>query len=503
MSEPRPELNRRHFLQAAAGTAAAYGLGLSVAAPASAAPPAPGTPATPVVLWNQAALQAIRETSLGPPITARALAMVHTAIYDAWAAYDDSAVGTRLGAALRRPRSERTDAARVEALSFAAYRTLTDLFRGTAQVAGFDALMGRFGYDPSDRRLDGGSPSAAGNQAAQALLDYRHRDGSNQLGDPPYSDTTGYRPVNGPDEIVDPDRWQPLRVRRADGTTTVQQFTAPHWYRVTPFGIPDAAALRPAALAARVGEPRYQEQAELVLGYSAALTDRQKVIAEYWADGPRSEQPPGHWNLFGQFVSARDRHGLRDDVILFFMLANAVFDAGIACWDCKRLYDSVRPVTAIHYLFGDQIVQAWAGPGRGSGLIRGRTWRPYQAATFVTPPFPEFTSGHSTFSAAGAEILRRFTGSDGFGYTHVQPAGVSFVEPGAVPTRDVRLTYRTFSEAATAAGLSRIYGGIHFPDANWAGQWAGRLVGNYVWRKALSYVRGTAGAAQGWTRPDW
>jgi hypothetical protein len=71
------------------------------------------------------------------------------------------------------------------------------------------------------------------------------------------------------------------------------------------------------------------------------------MIAEYWADGPHSELPPGHWNLFARFVSHRDRLGLDDDVKLFFAVGNAVFDAGIALWECKRFYDSERPITAI------------------------------------------------------------------------------------------------------------------------------------------------------------
>jgi hypothetical protein len=492
MSEQRPQISRRRFLQAAAGTAAAYGLGLPVAGRASAALPSSHRSQTPVVVWNDAALQAIREVVPGPPITARALAVLHTAIYDAWAAYDSRAVGTRLGGGLRRPTAERTDTARSEAVSFAAYRALTDLFPGARQVAAFDALMARLGYDPSDQRLGGPAPSAVGNQAARMVLDFRHGDGSNQLGDPPYSDTTGYRPVNSPDQIVDPNRWQPLRVQQADGTAVVQQFIAPHWGGVVPFAIPDAGQLLPPLRPALFGDPRYRQQAEQILRDSAALTDRHKVIAEYWADGPRSEQPPGHWTLLGRFVSARDRHTLRDDVVMFFALANALLDASIACWYCKRLYDYVRPVTAVHHLFGDQIVEAWAGPFRGPGLVRGGTWRPYQAVTFVTPPFAEFTSGHSTFSAAAAEILRRFTGNDRFGYTQVQPAGVSFIEPGLVPASDVRLTYGTFSEAADEAGLSRRYGGIHFEDADLAGREVGRRVGGYVWRKAMEYVEGRA-----------
>src|SRR6059058_3133476 len=91
------------------------------------------------IQWDNAALQAIRVAKLGPPIVARALAIVHTAMYDAWAAYDDQAVGTRLGGSLRRPGVERTLANKNEAVSFAAYRALVDLF--PTQTPLFNDLM--------------------------------------------------------------------------------------------------------------------------------------------------------------------------------------------------------------------------------------------------------------------------------------------------------------------------------------------------------------------------
>ena len=103
---------------------------------------------------------------------------------------------------------------------------------------------------------------------------------------------------------------------------------------------------------------RYHAQAQQILDDSAHLTDRQKMIAEYWQDGPYSEQPPGHWFLFGEYVSQRRHYGPDDDVKLFFARGNAVFDAGIACWDCKIAYASVRPITAIHTLFWGQKVVA-------------------------------------------------------------------------------------------------------------------------------------------------
>ena len=165
-------------------------------------------------------------------------------------------------------------------------------------------------------------------------------------------------------------------------------------------------------------------------------------------------------------------------------------DASICCWDAKRAFDSVRPVTAINYLFRGQPVRAWQGPGQGAGLINGEDWRSYQAETVVSPPFPEYTSGHSTFSAAGAEILKRFTGSDAFGHSFTQRAGTSTIEPGTVPATDVTLAWPTFSAAAAQAGLSRRYGGIHFAEGDLTGRVLGRVVAAQVWDRAQHFIRG-------------
>ncbi len=133
-------------------------------------------------------------------------------------------------------------------------------------------------------------------------------------------------------------------------------------------------------------------------------------------------------------------------------LTNAVSDAGCCAWDDKRAFDSVRPITAISFLFQGQPVRAWAGPYRGTQLIDGASWFPYQPTTFPTPPFPEYSSGHSNFSAAGAEILKLFTHSDRFRGSVTLAAGSSRAEPGAVPATDVTLSWPTFSYAADEAG---------------------------------------------------
>src|SRR5215212_6528602 len=199
-----------------------------------------------VLRWNQQVLDTIVATKTGPTIAVRGLAVVHTAIYDAWAAYDSVAVPTMANGNGRRPSAERTLENKNKAVSFAAHAALADLFPAR-QAIYTGHMVGDLGYviDGSDT-----SPAAkVGAAAAQAVLDYRHRDGANQLGDEPggtpgvaYSDYTGYRPVNTWDQVTVPDRWQPLCVPlpppgATECTGRIQTFLTPFWDRVTPFAL--------------------------------------------------------------------------------------------------------------------------------------------------------------------------------------------------------------------------------------------------------------------------
>jgi hypothetical protein len=445
-----------------------------------------------VLLWNEEVLHGIRATRPGPTIAARALAVVHTAMFDAWAAYDAVAVPTRPHANWRRPVSERTDLNKARAVSFAGYRAVADLF--PLQQARFGALMTSLGYDPFDTSTNTETATGVGNAAAAAVLEFRHRDGSNQLGDlapGSYADYTGYVSLNTPSTVADPNRWQPLAVV-VGSSVVIQRYTTPQWHLVTPFALLSASQFRPTPGPPMYPDPQYKVEADEILAYSAALTDEHKVIAEHFADGPDSEFPPGHWGLYAQFVSRRDGHSLDQDVQMFFALGNALLDASIAAWDAKRHYDYVRPVTAIRFLYAGQMIQAWGGPGRGTITIAGEQWRPYQVPNVVTPPFPEYLSGHSTFSAAGAEVLSTFTDSDAFGYSVRIPAGSSPGEPGVVPATDITLSWPTFSDAADAAGMSRRYGGIHFRSGDLHGRQLGRIVGAAAWAKAQTYFDGSA-----------
>jgi hypothetical protein len=501
-------MSRRRLLElAGAGSVALLAPGVAKAG----SPWATSGTENVVVRWNEALLQGVRESRLGPPMVARALAIAHTCMFDGWAAYDGVAVGTQLGDTLRRPAQERRYANKVVALSYASYRAGVDLFP-SSKASVFDPLMAELGLDPADDSRDTATPVGIGNNVAQAVLAFRHRDGANQLGDEPggrpgipYSDYTGYAPVNAPMDtrvpldistVHDPSRWQPLTYVDGSGNLVTPAFVGAHWQRVRSFSLASNDELRSRTGPARYGSAEFVVQARELVDLSATLTDEQKVIAEYWADGPRSELPPGHWNLFAQQVAHRDRRGSSEHdldlaVKLFFALTNALFDASCCAWDNKVAFDSVRPITAIRSLFRGEQIQAWAGPGRGTQTIAGEEWFPYQPSSFPTPPFAEYSSGHSTFSAAGAEILRLFTGSDRFGGSVTIPQGSSRIEPGRVPGRDVTLSWATFADAAAQAGISRRYGGIHFTQADLDARSAGRAVARRCWALANTYFAGT------------
>jgi hypothetical protein len=453
-----------------------------------------------VLKWDEQTLAEIRATRPGPTVVARALAVVHTAMYDAWAAYDATAVGTRLGGSLRRPADERTADYKSKAISYAAYRTLLDLFpTRSADLTGF---MTDLGYDPADASTDPSTSAGVGNLAAQAVLEFRHRDGANQLGDEPggspgvrYSDWTGYSPVNTWDQVNDPYRWQPLCVPTPPpGATscagTVQRFATPQWNRVTPFALSSASQFAPPLL----NRAKLPEDAKQLVDIQARLTDEQKTIAYYWADGPGSELPPGHWAMVAQAASRAGGLTLDVNAKGFFALSNALLDASIASWNTKVVQDTVRPITYIRWLYAGKKVKGWTGPGSKMADEDGSAWIPYQEANVVTPPFGEYTSGHSAFSGAAQRVFNLVAGSDTFKFplSVTITKGRSTIEPGVVPAKNTTLTFKSFTDAANSAGMSRRYGGIHFEQGDLNGRTLGAQIGSQVWAKAQTYFNGTA-----------
>ena len=467
--------------------------------------------------WLNVALQATAREherhGARPTIGSRNLGIVVTAMYDAWAAYDAKAVGTRLGGELRRPLRERTTANKEKAIGHAVTRVLLDIYPEDA--AWIKERVRREGVDPDDASTDVSSPEGVGNIAASALLDYRHHDGSNQLGDEvgsngkPYADWTYYKPVNppGPAPLVDPDHWQPIPFDDGKGGKITLGFLTPHWYRVKPFALKRSDQFRPAG-PPKVGSEQLKKEVDECIAYNASLSVEQKAIVEFMRDGPKSTGQSGHWLTFAKAVSRRDRNNTDRDVKLFFAVGNVVFDGFIACWEAKRHYDSSRPWTLVRHYYKGKTVRGWAGPGKGVIVLPAEQWHPYSPSTFVTPPFPGFPSGHSTVSAAAARMLELFTGSDRFGDIEKRAGGM-LTEPGfkcaviqmrygKLPkgheklTCDVVLALPTFSATAKMAGLSRIMGGYHIQADNIGGLELGRKVADYTWPRMKDYFNGTA-----------
>jgi hypothetical protein len=291
-----------------------------------------------------------------------------------------------------------------------------------------------------------------------------------------YSDYTGYASANTPELIRDPDRWQPLNEEGSD-KPSAQVFYMPQWGRVKPFGFESVLDVRPQATpkTLRNDPAGYILQAKDLVELTSNLTERQKVIAEYWELSQGRGTNFILWNQFAQFVARRDHDQLDDEVKLFFALNNAMFDTSIATWDAKRYWDSERPVTAIGTL-----------ARMFHGYMFHDDWQPY----LPTPPFPDFVSSHSAISASAAEVLKRFTQSDRFGYSYTRPAGVSGMAGRPGPTQDVVLSWDTFSVAADESGMSRRYAGLHFEDADLEGRALGRRVAALSWNQAQEYITG-------------
>lgn len=497
------------------------------------------------VIWDRAVQEAVTAERTGPTIASRAYALTHTAIYDAWAQLDPHAVATSIGDALQQSAEYQTDAVKTVAMSHAAHDTLVALFPDHAELFA-RTLVEALGYDPA--LLPRGSDDAAlvgadiGREVAATLLEARAVDGANSENG--YVASNGYTPVNANALAVeDIARWTPEAVpidpERAEDAQT---YLTPHWGEVEPFALPSGDALRPPPpepfflpgieaeldiesqtirladgsefavsrdLVGTIINPAFIEQAERVIEASAQLTDKEKLIAEFWEDGPTTGFPPGTWMTFGQYVSARDGHDLDADAKLFMALANAGFDAGIATWEAKHFYDYVRPVRAIRILgqlglIGEEgvdsqtgeagfVIDAWGGTGEGTQTVLASRFLTYQPpGGDASPPFPEYTSGHSSFSAAGAYILEAFSGGPEFGAEITFPPGHSRFEPQVTPVEPTTLGWDTFVDAADEAGLSRIFGGIHFDDGDLYGRDLGRQAGELAWREAQRLVTGAA-----------
>ncbi|MEM7130577.1 MAG: putative Ig domain-containing protein [Chloroflexota bacterium] len=547
--------------------------------------------------WNEALLEAIRDDFARPVVHARNLFHVSSAMYDAWAAYDEIAEPFLLGnlvygyhcpfSSVEQPAD--VEAARAEAISHAAYRLLSYRFQESPgrdeTLPALDALMASLGYDAADTNSEywQGSPASLGNAIAACYISFGQQDGANEQND--YA-SHYYLASNQPllpalpgnPNMEDPNHWQPLSLDVAIDQAgnllpyAVTPFLGPEWGRVVPFALSEDDLTRyerigmdkrrgeywvyhdpgappylldetgrtgeasigtgseraneykwnfaltaqwashldpsdgvmwdisPAAMGNLPPLPTtfdavqayYREPGGGDLGtgwdlnpitglpYEPQLVPRgdfTRVLAEFWADGPDSETPPGHWFTILNYVN--DHPGLVKryqgegpllndlewDIKTYFAMGGAVHDAAVAAWGIKGWYDYVRPISALRYMAARgqssdpdrpsyhpegiplidgfiELVEAddplagqggdhtgkiklfsWRGPDAiddpstdvaGVGWILAEQWWPYQRPTFVTPPFAGYVSGHSTYSRSAAEVLTRLTGDEFF-----------------------------------------------------------------------------------------
>ncbi|SDG35904.1 hypothetical protein SAMN05660686_04148 [Thalassobaculum litoreum DSM 18839] len=439
---------------------------------------------TVVALWNKAAIGAVQSSGSSDLVTSRALAVVHRAMYDAWTVFDPAALGVRLDtAALRRPAAERTDDNKSTAVSYAAYRTLSDLF--PSEEARFRAVMDALGLDPARSASDEGAPAGLGLLAADLELRHAHDDGANQLGDRSpgaYSDYSGYTPPNPADRLIDLRRHQPIL--RPNGKPAL--FDGGHWPLIRPFALYRASEFRPmSAPALTYDDWELRSLAQHVIDVNAELTDRDKAIAEFWTLGNGTPTPPGQFHILAQHISETRGHGLDQDIKMFFILGNALHDTAIAKIEAKMHFLTARPETLVRALFAGEEILAWGGRGRGAEIIDGKDFKPYRP----TAAAPEHVSGHSAFGFAGAEAIRLATGSDALNYTVVVKAGSFAFDDG--PANDVVLAMETLTEAARDIALSGIYGQAHFTTGDQMGRLLGRAVAQKVYAHAMRFIEGT------------
>ncbi|MBK6775793.1 MAG: vanadium-dependent haloperoxidase [Flavobacteriales bacterium] len=426
-----------------------------------------------------------------PPVNSRMVAMPCIAMYDAWSRFDSVAVPFYLKAE-RKPVGEQTLKNKEAAIAYATVRILEVIY--PADSALFAPRFQDSAFDPTNRGTDPATAAGIGNLAAQAVLEARKNDGSNQYGDhpdapSPYGDYTKYACTNTADMCKNIDRWAPKYFTKTTGERWAPGALAPHWGHVDPFLLDSANQFRSPPPPV-MGDEKLEKELREVVELQANLTNEQKALVEFMRDGPRSVQQAGHWLIFARDVSIRDQHTLDQEVKMYLMVTATAMDCFIACWDTKYFYDNSRPYQQIHHLLGEEDIVAWAGPNKGMQKMKGKDWRPYSPDDFLCPPFPAYVSGHSTVSGGCARALELFTGSDEYG-VKVKLLPGWLTEPG-ITTDSVTLDLATFSGTANMAGRSRVLGGYHIETDNLEGLAMGRKVAEVVVAKCNAHINGTA-----------
>jgi hypothetical protein len=383
--------------------------------------------------WNTVALNAIRADRTAPPRASRALAILHASMYDAVNGIDRSHEAYIVQSAV--PASASPEAA----ASAAAHGVLLALF--PAQQTVFDGLHATVlsGIPNGPRKTHA---IVWGESVAAEILAWRASDNAGAIVAAPTADHPG--------------DWEPTPPGYA-------AYLLPQWGFVVPFAIPSGSHFRPQGpplLDSAQYAAEFAEVKALGAAVGSSRTPTQDLIALFWADGAGTQTPAGHWNTIAQVVATARGNTLSENARLFALLNVAMADAAISAWDAKYYFHQWRPVTAIR-----------------NGDIDGNPdtiGDPNWSSFITTPPFPDYISGHSTFSAAASTVLAMFFGTDAIAFA---------TESDSLP--GVTRSFASFSSAANEAALSRLYGGIHCRSANEDGLATGIEIGTWAFTHTM------------------
>ncbi len=307
-----------------------------------------------------------------------------------------------------------------------------------------------------------------------------------------------------PNQVIDftqynePLKWTPINTK---------SYLTPLWGNVSGFLSESSKNELESFLDTLYNDVNLQNESYKVLQKSLSLNDQEKCIAEFWAGAKNTITPPGFWNLF-LCSYFRKYPQTFDKESKFFLLLNAsLFQTSIFVWKTKKHYFQARPIQTIRYFFPNQTISYYGGENVSSSL-----WIPYQPSTFITPPFPDFVSGHSTFSSVGAKVLSKLIGNNlldldleidtsflpilSYLFSNNQKIENKFyihcftIFPhcseinSSYPDKAVTLRYNSWDDMALDAGMSRIYGGIHYDVSNYSGY----LLGNKIYEKMVDIL---------------
>ena len=300
----------------------------------------------------------------------------------------------------------------------------------------------------------------------------------------------------------------------------IQNFLGQEFYKNAGFAVvPTENIIDLDSKISKTWEGGLQKQMELLVDVYGNLTDDKKIIAEFFAGSSKGAlPPPGFFICIAMQLSQKYKQSIQNDLKMYFSLACGLLDACVSAWHYKSKYNQGRPITLIRNYYADQKIKSWTplDAADNPSEINGTQWLPYQPLTFVTPPFPDVASGHTTFSNVAARILNWWFNNptlyDGCSLAtipnqqvlcpllnisdkmvclgeYIFEKGSSEIEPGVTPKENIVLRYKTLEELAAMAGLSRVYGGIHTFETNEVSAELGGWVSNQTHTKLTTQFK--------------